>query len=239
MQAPYPHRRRRLIRRGLMALALAATSALAWQWWTRHWLPDATQWPIQGVAVGPDNGPISWPSLATQNVRFAYVDATHGATVANAHFSQDHDAATAANIRSGAVHHFDLCAAVGDQAAAFVRLVPREQQALPTLVMLDIDDGCTRQPTRALLLSELTTFLTQIETHMGKPAVIAPSIDFEARFDVARAINRPILVTAIRSEPDADGPPWVLWLANDRLRVEGSTGPTNWLVLNDASGGVE
>ncbi len=227
--------RRKLVRNVLLLLVLTAAIALGWNRWSTHWRPDSAVWTTQGVAIGPDNTPVSWPSLVTQNVRFAYIDATQGTRVLNPRFSQDHDLAMATGIRAGAVHHYALCAQVGDQAAAFVRLVPREDDALPTLVLLEIDEECTRQPTRALLLTELSTFLTQLETHMGKPAVIAPSQSFEARYAIFGAINRPLLVRSIRAEPDHDGPAWALWLANDRLRVSGSTGPTRWLVLNDGS----
>ncbi|MEQ1688352.1 MAG: glycoside hydrolase, partial [Sphingopyxis sp.] len=161
----------------------------------------------------------------------AYIDATIGALPSRGDFTNNHYAAMSAGLRVGPIHHYRLCVSAMDQAAAFVRLVPREESALPPLVMLGLDDDCPRQPTRALLLSELSTFLTQIETHMGKSAIIAPDADFEGRFAIIAAINRPIMVRGPRAVPDTDGPAWLLWLANDRLRISGSTGPTSLLVL--------
>jgi lysozyme len=99
--------------------------------------------------------------------------------------------------------------------------------------MLDIDPDCPRRPTRALLLSELTTFLTQVETHLGKPAILSPSADFEAEYHVGDAVNRPLWLRSPRREPAADAPAWVIWQANDALSVIGSTGPTRWLVAHD------
>lgn len=231
-----PFRRHALL--ALLVLILAGAGYSAWQGWASGWRPDAAQWPRQGVAIGADNAPVSWPGLAQANIQFAYIDATRGARTANPRYTADHDAAIAAGIPTGAIHHYALCAQVGDQAAAFVRLVPREGTALPPLVMLTLDPGCTRQPTRALLLTELSTFLTQLETHMGKPAIIAPSADFEALYQTASAINRPLMIRSIRSQPDPQGPVWALWLANDRTIVAGSTGPTRWLVLHDVNAGT-
>lgn len=226
---------RRLVLSAVAAATLAGAGYAAWSGWAVKWRPDPTIWPLQGVAIGAENVPTSWPGLAQANIQFAYIDATRGARVANSRFTADHDAANVVGIRTGAIHHYALCAQVGDQAASFVRLVPREGAALPPLIMLSLDPNCRRQPTRALLLTELSTFLTQVETHMGKAAIIAPSAEFEAIYETSGAINRPLMIHSVRSEPAEDGPDWVLWLANDRAIVSGSTGPTRWLVLHDAN----
>jgi lysozyme len=224
---------KRIAPRLLLVVALAAAIAFGWHWWTSHWRPDATTWPKQGVAVAAENAPISWPSLVSQGAGFAYIDATNGTQLPDASFNREHDAAQAAGLRVGAIHHFALCALASEQAAGFVRIVPREATALPPAVMLDIDPDCPRRPTRALLLSELTTFLTQVETHLGKPAILSPSADFEAEYHVGDAVNRPLWLRSPRREPAADAPAWVIWQANDALSVIGSTGPTRWLVAHD------
>lgn len=229
--------RRAILRRWLLRLVLVAVlvaaAVLGWRAWSTHWRPAKTDWPMQGVAVGADNAPISWPSLASQGASFAYIDATSGRRGVNPGFTREHDAALTTGLRVGAIHHYALCQMANEQAAAFVTLVPREADALPPAIILDMDEGCAHKPTRALLLSELTTFLTQVETHMGKAAVIAPDAAIEAQYQLTGAINRPLWLRSNRGEPDADGPGWIIWQANDALRVTGSTGLTRWLVLNE------
>lgn len=231
---PSPWRKRR--RSAIMLMLMIALALLGYRWWSAHWRPDQARWPTQGVAIAAANAPISWPSLMTQGIGFAYIDATRGAGLSNPHFTADHDDALAAGLRIGTIHHYRLCISAMEQAANFVRLVPREEAALPPIVMLEVEDDCGHQPTRALLMSELTTFLTQLETHMGKAAVIAPTPDFEERFAITGAINRPLVAISLRSEPGPDDPPWLLWLANDRLTISGSTGPTRLMVLGDQRG---
>ncbi len=226
---------RRLALAGLVALAVAAIG-WAWQTWRERWMPDAARWPTQGVAVSATSAPIGWASLARQGARFAYLDATRGNTTAMRGFAAEHDAAIAAGLRVGAIHHFDICAAANGQAAAFVRLVPRERDALPPAVMLDDSPACVRRPTRALLLTELTTFLTQVETHMGKVAVVAPSAEMERDYGIANAVNRPLWLRSNRAEPDPDAGQWTIWQANDALVVPGATGRARWLVANDGAG---
>lgn len=210
-----------------------------WQSWTSGWMPDRARWPTQGVAVGADNAPVSWAGLASQGATFAYIDATDGAEAVSPRFTAEHDAAVAAGLRVGAIHRFDICALASEQAAAFVRLVPREASALPPAVMLDFSARCERRPTRALLLTELTTFLTQVETHMGKAAVVSPGADIEADYGVAEAVNRPLWLRSNRAEPAPEAGQWTIWQANDAALVAGSTGPTRWLVTNDGTGMVQ
>lgn len=224
---------RRWVLRAALAVVLVAVLASGFHWWSTHWRPARSDWPVQGAAVGPANLPVSWPGLQTQGVSFAYIDAVVAGIRSQPSYTSESAAARAAGLRVGAIHHFSVCRLASDQAAAFVRLVPRDDAALPTAITLDTDDSCPHPPTRALMLSELTTFINQIETHMGKAVIIAPSPEFEARYAVDTAINRALWVRRNWRAPAADSPAWVIWQANDALRVTGSVGPTRWLVLHD------
>jgi lysozyme len=217
----------------LAALGLVGTAA-AW-FWARSWQPDPEQWPIQGVAVGAENSNLGWPTLAATGAQFAYIDAVTRGDRPNRAFTREHDAALAAGLRVGAVHHYALCRTASEQAAAFVTLVPREDAALPTAIAIDDDPACRQRPTRALLLSELTTFLNQIETHIGKPAILAPTAAIDTEYRITAAINRPLWVIRNWREPAADAArPWVIWQANDMLDSDGADGPVRRLVLNGA-----
>lgn len=217
------------------SIAFAALAFAAFWWWSGNWQPDRERWPLQGVAVGPANAPISWETLAATGAQFAYIDAIVDGTRPNAGFTIEHDRAIAAGVRVGAVHHFALCRPANGQAAAFVTRVPREDHGLPAAIMIVDDPDCSARPSRALLLSELTTFLNQIETHLGKPAILAPAAEIDAEYRIAEAINRPLWVQRNWREPAADSArPWVVWQANDRLRSDGASGTVRRLVLNGA-----
>lgn len=203
--------------------------------WAGRWQPDTERWPLQGVAVGPTNAPLSWETLAATGAQFAYIDAVLDGDRRYTGFTAEHDRAVAAGVRVGAVHHYALCRPANVQAAAFVLSVPREPHGLPAAVMIADDPDCRARPSRALLLSELTTFLNQIETHLGKPAILAPAEDLDAEYGIAAAVNRPLWVQRNWREPEADAArPWVVWQANDRLRTDGANGTVRRLVLNGA-----
>src|SRR3546814_8766129 len=88
------------------------------------------------------------------------------------------------------------------------------------VVWLDYDDRCPDRPTRALLLSELATFLAQIEAHMGKRSLIAPGPNFEADYRVTRGIARPTWLRRDFFPPDYGAHPWALWPATDYVRLK-------------------
>lgn len=234
--APAPTRHRLLIWVGAAIIA----ALLAWGGWSRHvatWLPDRAAWPAHGVAVGAGNGPVNWPRLMRDGVSFAYIDATDGADNGFAGYSREHDAAVAAGLPVGAIHHYDVCAAANDQAAAFVRLVPREANALPPVVTVDARANCFRTPTRALLLSELTTFLTQIETHVGKAALIDLSATAGADYAIVGAIDRRLWLASNRTAPGDEAGDWAIWLANDGYEADGADGVVRLLVARESAGG--
>ncbi|MEQ1688764.1 MAG: hypothetical protein ABL874_09335, partial [Sphingopyxis sp.] len=102
----HPPSWRRHAPRALMVLTILIAITLGWQWWAVHWRPDNADWPTQGVAIGADNAPLRWPSLAMQGIAFAYIDATIGALPSRGDFTNNHYAAMSAGLRVGPVHHY-------------------------------------------------------------------------------------------------------------------------------------
>lgn len=222
---------RRLVRWGIALIVVLALAAGGFAWWASRWAPPAADWPMQGIAVGAANQPLRWASLKRHGVGFAYVDAMRAGRFDPA-FAAMQDGARAAGLRAGPVLHFSLCAGASDQVTGFVRNVPRDPEALPPVVLVEREDGCTSEPSRALLLSELTTYLTQIETHLGKSAIVGADAAMESTYGLSGAINRPLWLTSLRTPPATPG--WTLWLANDARRIDGAAGPVRWLVLDNS-----
>lgn len=224
---------RRLVRWGIALIVLLLLAAGTLALWASRWAPPAADWPMQGVAVGAANQPLRWASLKRHGVGFAYIDAMRAGRFDPA-FAAMQDGARAAGLRAGPVLHYSLCAGASDQAAGFVQYVPRDADALPPVVLVEREEGCTSEPSRALLLSELTTYLTQVETHVGKTAILGADAAMERSYALSGAINRPLWVTSPRTVPATPG--WTLWLANDARRIDGAAGPVRWLVLDNSGG---
>lgn len=216
-------------------LLLFAGGALIW--WAARWMPDREQYPVQGVTISSANGDVEWGRIKAAGASFAYLAATDGAHGRDSRFAANRDGARAQAIRSGAVHRYRLCAFAADQAANFIRTVPRDPAALPPAVWLDLDDDCAARPSRALLLSELTTFLAQIEAHLGKRSIIAPSAAFDAEYGVSRDVARTTWVRGFFFAPDYGTHDWTMWQASAYVRISGADGTVGWNVVRGVGNG--
>ncbi len=219
--------------RWLGAVLLLALVGAAWGWWAlRHWQPPPAQWPVQGVEIGREDGAVDWTALKAVGADFAYLDASSGDSFRDSGFVDNMEAARGAGLTLGALHHYDPCLSADRQAANFVTVVPRDDRMLPPAVELDaLADDCTPRVSDAAVVSELMTFINQIETHTGKAAILKVSPAFERQYHVARAINRNLWLERDWLTPDYAGQPFTLWTANSALMTAASPQPLRWVVV--------
>ncbi len=220
----------RYFRAGAIALAVMLAAYVVWGYAT-GWAPSRDEYSVQGVVVSEANGKPEWSELGATGVDFAYITASEGARGRDSQFEANLESVQQAGIRYGALHHFDICRLASDQATLFITTVPRSEQALPPAVQLDFSETCKGRPNRALILSELATFLNQIEAHSGTPAILLLTRDFEEEYKVSGAIDRTVWLEGNWFIPDYSARPWVMWTANTARRVAGIDGPVRWAVV--------
>jgi lysozyme len=214
-------------------LLLVALAGGIYAWWDFiHWTPPREAYPIQGILVGSSDGNIDFRAFKTVGANFAYLEASRGGSRRDAAFARNFAAARDAHLQIGAVHEFDPCIPAEDQAANFVTIVPRDSSLLPPAVSLDrVGDDCPVRVSEAAIESELTTFLNQIEGHVGKAALLKISSAFEDRYRLASRLERNLWLTRDRFQPDYAGRPWTLWTANSGLRTEAGPDSVRWVVV--------
>lgn len=222
--------RSRLIRLGAILFALLVGVFLVLSY-ISGWSPSRDDYPVQGVMVDQSNGKPDWPMLKATGVDFAYLTATDGTKGRDKSFVYNLEGARAAGVRYGALHHFDICRLASDQASLFITTVPRSTQMLPPAVRLDFAEDCKSRPNRPLILSELATFLSQIEAHTGSPAVLLLDTDFEKEYKVSTAIDRTVWLERNYFLPDYSARPWVMWTANSARSIAGAEGTVRWIVV--------
>lgn len=214
-------------------LLLAAIVAGGFVWWhLQHWTPERAAFGVQGVEIGVDDGEIDWRSVKAIGADFAYVDASASAFARDPAFVGNFEKAREAGVQVGAVHRYDPCQPADKQAANFVTVVPRDKALLPPAVELALTaDDCPVKVSDAAVESELMTFLNQIETHAGKPALLKLLPQFESRYAVASKLDRNLWLVRNRVQPDYAGRPWTLWTANTDLRSEIAANGLRWIVV--------
>ncbi len=218
-----------------IGVAIMATALLAYTLWNyvNGWSPSRGEYSVQGLVVDENNGTPNWAMLGATGVDFAYLTATEGAAKRDKSFASNLEAVSEAGIRYGALHHFDICRLASDQATLFITTVPRAKNALSAAVQLDFKTSCSSKPNRELILSELTTFLNQIEAHSGTPTVLLIAPEFEKMYNISGAINRQIWVEGTWFLPDYSAKPWVMWTANRSRNVAGVDGRVRWAVVRN------
>ena len=72
------------------ALLLAALAGAAWAWWqAQHWTPARDRYPVQGVLIGADDGPVDFRALAAVGASFVYLEASQGSEGRDARFADN------------------------------------------------------------------------------------------------------------------------------------------------------
>lgn len=212
---------------------LVALGAGGWAWWrAQHWTPSRGEFPVQGALVGAADGEADFRALRAIGARFVYLEASAGASGRDPRFAANLRRVRDSGLSFGVVHAYDPCVTAERQAANFVTIVPRDETLLPPAIALEtFADECPDPVSEAAVESELTTFLNQIEGHVGSPAVLKLSPEFEDRYKIAGRIERNLWLTRDWLQPDYAGRPWTLWTANGALRTEASDEPVRWVVL--------
>ena len=104
---------------------------------------------------------------------------------------------------------------------------------LPTAIAIMRDaKACPTPPGEAVIDSELTTFLNEVERHLGRPVVLMPSAEVEAQYHLAARINRNVWETRDWFAPNYVARPWALWTASHRRHVQGVATPVRWVVAS-------
>ena len=214
-------------------VVLVAIIGGAWAWWDmRHWQPARAAYPVQGVEVGSTDGAVDFTAVKAIGADFVYIDASASAFARDPAVVTNLDNARAAKLQVGALHRYDPCQPAEKQAGNFVTVVPRDAKLLPPAVeLVRLADDCPIKVSDAAVVSELMTFLNQIETHTGKAAILKIGPEFERRYHIARSIDRNLWLTGDRLAPYYAGRPWTMWTANSGLINPADDMPLHWVVV--------
>lgn len=197
----------------------------------KGWAPSRGTYPLQGVLVDQSHGDPTWSTLGATGVDFAYLTASQSSDQRDESYSANLSGVKEAGIRYGPLHVFDVCRLATDQATLFNTTVPRDPDALPPAVKIGFSQNCTSKPNRELILSEISTFLGQIELHLEKPAILLIEPDFEEYYNISQAVDRNMWTMGDYFVPSYTARPWTMWTANESRDIDGVDTAVPWVVL--------
>jgi lysozyme len=209
--------------RVLLLLVLATAAGLAprasAEGGQRFRAPDRTQYPLWGVDVSHHQGTIDWGSVAREpNLVFAYLKATEGGDWRDRRFAENWRNARRAGLKVGAYHFFTFCRAPLEQAANFLAVLPRDPDALPPAVDVELVGNCSARPSPGVLRRDLGTFMDAVARALQRKPLLYLTQEAHQRFFSGGDVGHPFWIQSLSGEPAAG---WTFWQFANRARVRG------------------
>lgn len=197
------------------------------------WLARSpSSYAVHGIDVSRWQGDIDWMRVRASGAAFAFIKATEGADHADDRFAQNWRAAGQAGVLRGAYHFYYFCRSGVEQAAWFIRNVPKERGALPPV--LDVEwnhrsKTCTRRPPPDEVRAELAVFLATVQRHYGQQPLVYATPDFYRENDLARMTGVSFWLRSVAGHPEATypGQDWAFWQYTGTGVVPGVVGHTD------------
>lgn len=213
---------------GVLA-TLVVVAVVGWYRWVPHHRPSLGEGERYGVDVSHHQGEIDWAAVAGDDIAFAYIKATEGATFVDDDFDRNWEGAGDAGLDRGAYHFFTLCRKGADQAENFLATVPDDDDALPPVIDLELAGNCPDRPSRDDVEREVRAFLRDVEAGTGQEVVLYVGADFEERYGLRDELARPLWHRRILRRPGFDG--WWMWQFTYRAEVDGIDGGVDLNVM--------
>ena len=198
-------------------------------------LPSKTA--VEGIDVSYFQETVNWTAVKGDDIRFAFIKATEGGDRLDERFHENFAGARQAGVLRGDYHFWYHCRPGIEQAAWFIRNVPRDDSALPPV--LDIEwtptsPTCTKRPPAAQLHQDMQAFLDAVEAYYGKRPVIYTTLDFYHDRMVGAFESYPLWVRSTAAKPHEryGNRPWHFWQYTSTGRVAGINGKADRNVFN-------
>ncbi len=170
---------------------------------------------VHGVDVSRWQGDIDWATLRGQGANFVYIKATDGGDHLDPMFAKNWRDASEAGLKRGAYHFFYWCRPAADQAAWFIRNVPKVKNALPPVIDVEWNhlSSCKKRPSRAVVLEKMKVFMDRLEAHYGQRPIIYTAPDFYDDNLRGEFKDYPFWLRAVAQHPSKvyPGRKWVFW----------------------------
>jgi lysozyme len=194
-------------------------------------------YPVHGTDVSKYQSDVDWVAARESGISFVFIKATEGGDRVDDMFARHWRGAKAAGIPRSAYHFYYFCRSAIEQAAWFIRNVPRDADALPHVLDMEwnhMSPSCKLRPPAATVQREMRIFLDAIEKHYGKRPIIYTSIDFYEDNNLSSFKGYDWWLRSVSAHPHDryDGENFLFWQYTGTGRVPGIAGDADINVFN-------
>jgi lysozyme len=197
-----------------------------------HDWTDRTPWhyPVHGVDVSRWQGDVDWRRVRASGADFAFIKATEGGDVVDPRFADNWAGAGRAGLPRGAYHFYYFCRPAAEQAAWFIRHVPRDRTALPPVLDMEWNHKsrtCPHRPDAGTVRAEMRVFLAALTRHYGKRPIVYSTVDFYRDNHLWEVRGHGgFWLRSVAGHPSVTypGQPWTFWQYTGTGVVDGIAG---------------
>ncbi len=198
-------------------------------------------YPVHGIDLSRFQSGVDWHSARAAGVNFAFIKATEGGDRVDEMFRDHWRAAGRAGVARGAYHFFYHCRPAEEQAAWYIRHVPRTRGMLPPVLDMEwtpFSPTCTIRRDGETIRREARVFIAALTRHYGMRPILYTSIDFFRDNQLWRVDGADFWLRAVAKHPQDlyDGHPWTFWQYTSTGRVPGVPGKVD---INVFAGSAE
>jgi len=195
---------------------------------------------VHGIDVARFQTSINWAEARANGVNFAFIKATEGGDLVDPMFRANWRGAARAGVPRGAYHFFYHCRPAAEQAAFFIRNVPRSAGALPPVLDMEwtpFSPTCTIRRAPDVIRSEAKIFLDLVEAHYGQRPIIYSTVDFYRENQMWRVGSYPFWLRSVAAHPDEvyGGRHWTFWQYTSTGLIPGIAGEVDINVFDGSA----
>ncbi|GAB2465476.1 GH25 family lysozyme [Promicromonospora xylanilytica] len=198
----------------------------------------AARYEVRGVDVAHYQGEIDWDVLAAQDLDFAWIKATEGASHTDPRFAENWAGATRTDLLVGAYHFMSFESPGADQAAHLAAEVPATAGTLPPVIDLEfygsfLEDHPPADEVRAIL----DPLVAGVEEHYGTTPIVYATKEAYDLYLAGRYPDLPVWIRSVAWAPRlSDGRDWTVWQYSNRDRLPGYSGVEPYIDMNVFAG---
>lgn len=177
---------------------------------------------VHGIDVSHYQAQINWDTISQQNVSFAFVKATEGATHVDTLFCRNWSEMDRVGLKRGAYHFFRPQTSPVAQAQNFIEQVKMNDGDLPPVLDVEVRDDVSKRR----LIDAVRTWLIIVETRYDVKPILYTNIKFYNRYLAGHFNEYPVWIARYNNkEPRlAGGREWDFWQYGNKGLIEGIDG---------------